>query len=131
MACGQTQLPDSLQMTSDDSTFVSNVVKNMKPLHYTATKTHHGVVVVLVYEKYTLVETLVDGFVEDLVELTPKGLIVYPRESDWLLWYSVASCTVILYLNPKCLPHFFFPILLSFCEGPKPQSYALITTSLG
>jgi hypothetical protein len=26
--------------------------------------------------------------VEDLVELTPKGLIVYPRESDWLLWYS-------------------------------------------
>jgi hypothetical protein len=28
------------------------------------------------------VETLVDGFVEDLVELTPKGLIVYPRESD-------------------------------------------------
>ena len=54
----------------------------MKPLHYTATKTHHGVVVVLVYEKYTLVETLVDGFVEDLVELTPKGLIVYPRESN-------------------------------------------------
>ncbi len=81
-ACGQTQLPDSLQMTSDDSTFVSNVVKNMKPLHYTATKTHHGVIVVLVYEKYTLVETLVDGFVEDLVELTPKGLIVYPREFD-------------------------------------------------
>ena len=80
-ACGQT-LPDSLKMTSDDSTFVSNVVKNMKPLHYTATKTHHGVVVVLVYEKYTLVETLVDGFVEDLVELTPKGLIVYPRESN-------------------------------------------------
>ena len=77
-------------MTSDDSIFVSNVVKNMKPLHYTSTKTHHGVVLVMVYEKYTLVETLVDGFVEDLVELTPKGLIVYPRESEWLLWYSSA-----------------------------------------
>ena len=69
-------------MTSDDSIFVSNVVKNMKPLHYTSAKTHHGVVLVMVYKDYTLVETLVDGFVEDLVELTPKGLIVYPRESE-------------------------------------------------
>jgi len=80
-ACGQTQ-PDSLQMTSDDSTFVINVVKDMKPLRYTATKSHHGVVLVMVFKDYTLVETLVDGFVEDLVELTPKGLIVYPRESN-------------------------------------------------
>lgn len=81
-ACGQTQLPDSLQMTSDDSTFVSNVVKDMHPISYTATKTHHGVVLVMVLDKYTLIETLVDGFVEDLAELTPKGLIVYPRESE-------------------------------------------------
>ena len=81
-ACGQTQLPDSLQMTSDDSTFVSNVVKDMHPISYTATKTHHGVVLVMVFDKYTLIETLVDGFVEDLAELTPKGLIVYPRESE-------------------------------------------------
>jgi hypothetical protein len=36
----------------------------------------------MVFDKYTLIETLVDGFVEDLAELTPKGLIVYPRESD-------------------------------------------------
>ena len=79
-ACGQT--PDSLTMNSDDSIFVKNVVKAMAPKSYTATKTHHGVVVVLVYDKYTLVETLVDGFVEDLVELTEKGIIVYPRESE-------------------------------------------------
>lgn len=80
MAKGQ-QSSDSLTMTADDSLFVSNVVKNMTPLRYTATKSHHGVILVLVYANYTLVETLVDGFVEDLVELTPKGLIVYPRES--------------------------------------------------
>ena len=80
-ACGQ-QVNDSLKMTSDDSTFVSNVVKDMHPISYTATKTHHGVVLVMVFDKYTLIETLVDGFVEDLAELTPKGLIVYPRESD-------------------------------------------------
>lgn len=73
---------DSLTMTPDDSLFVSNVVKNMTPLRYTATKTHHGVVLVMVYDNYTLIETLVDGFVEDLVELTPNGIIVYPRESE-------------------------------------------------
>ena len=80
-ACGQ-QVNDSLKMTSDDSTFVSNVVKDMHPISYTATKTHHGVVLVMVFDKYTLVETLVDGFVEDMAELTSKGIIVYPRESE-------------------------------------------------
>jgi len=77
---GQTKpLP---KMSSDDSSFVETVVLAMKPLSYTATPTHHGVVLVMVYENYTLVETLVDGFVEDLVELTPKEIIVYPRESE-------------------------------------------------
>lgn len=80
MAKGQ-QASDSLTMTADDSLFVSNVVKDMKPLRYSSTKSHHGVILVMVFRDYTLVETLVDGFVEDLVELTPKGLIVYPRES--------------------------------------------------
>lgn len=75
------QSSDSLTMTADDSLFVSNVVKDMKPLRYSSTKSHHGVILVMVFRDYTLVETLVDGFVEDLVELTPKGLIVYPRES--------------------------------------------------
>ena len=80
MAKGQ-QPSDSLKMSKGDLTFVNNVVKDMKPLRYTATKSHHGVILVMVFKDYTLVETLVDGFVEDLVELTPKGLIVYPRES--------------------------------------------------
>jgi hypothetical protein len=70
------------KMSSDDSSFVENVVRNMKPLSYTATPTHHGIVLVMVYKDYTLIETLVDGFVEDLVELTPKEAIVYPRELD-------------------------------------------------
>ena len=70
------------KMSSDDSAFVVTVVNDMKPLSYTATASHHGIVLVMVYKDYTLIETLVDGFVEDLVELTPKGLIVYPRESD-------------------------------------------------
>jgi hypothetical protein len=69
-------------MTSDDSTFVSNVVKSMNPISYTATKSHHGVVLVMIFDKYTLVETLVDGFIEDIAEITPKGIIVYPRESE-------------------------------------------------
>jgi len=54
----------------------------MKPLTYTATPTHRGVVLVMVYKDYTLIETLVDGFVEDLVELTNTEIIVYPRESE-------------------------------------------------
>lgn len=70
------------KMSSDDSSFVENVVRAMKPLSYTATATHHGVVLVMVYKDYTLIETLVDGFVEDLVELTPKKAIVYPREFE-------------------------------------------------
>jgi hypothetical protein len=69
-------------MSSDDSLFVKTVVSNMKPLSFIATPTHHGVVLVMVYKDYTLVETLVDGFVEDLVELTPNEIIVYPRESE-------------------------------------------------
>ena len=70
------------KMSSDDSAFVLTVVKDMKPISYTATKTHHGIVLVMVYKNYTLIETLVDGFVEDLVELTPKNVYVYPRESE-------------------------------------------------
>lgn len=70
------------KMSSDDSSFVANVVKDMKPLSYTATPTHHGIVLVMVYKDYTLIETLVDGFVEDVAEITPKKLIVYPRESE-------------------------------------------------
>ena len=73
------QLP---KMSSDDSAFVLTVVKDMKPISYTATKSHHGIVLVMVYKDYTLIETLVDGFVEDLVELTPKTVYVYPRESE-------------------------------------------------
>ena len=70
------------KMSSDDSAFVLTVVYDMKPISYTATKTHHGIVLVMVYQDYTLIETLVDGFVEDLAELTPNGFMVYPRESD-------------------------------------------------
>ena len=69
-------------MNADDSAFVLNVVNSMKPLSYTATPTHRGIVLVMIYESYTLIETLVEGFVEDLVELTPTNLIVYPRESE-------------------------------------------------
>ena len=69
-------------LTKQDSIFVSNVIKDMKPLTYTATPTHRGVVLVMVYKDYTLIETLVDGFVKDLVELTNTEIIVYPRESE-------------------------------------------------
>lgn len=70
------------KMSSDDSAFVLTVVKDMKPISYTATASHHGIVLVMVFKDYTLIETLVDGFVEDLVELTPKKAYLYPRESE-------------------------------------------------
>lgn len=69
-------------LTTDDKQFVENVVKDMKPLRYTATATHHGVVLVMVFKDYTLIETLVDGYVEDLIELTKDGVYTYPRESE-------------------------------------------------
>ena len=80
-ACGQ-QLPDSFKLTSEDSSFISHVVTDMDPDHYIATKTHFGIVIVMVFRDYTLIETLVEDYVEDIAELTPKGIIVYPRESE-------------------------------------------------
>jgi len=70
------------KLTQDDSIFIQNVIKDRKPLTYTATPTYHGVVLVMVFKDYTLLETLVDGFVEDVAEITPKELVVYSRESE-------------------------------------------------
>ena len=81
MSKGQcVQASDTL--TTDELEFVQNVVRDMKPLRYTATPTHHGVALVMIFPEYTLIETLVDGYVEDLIELTREGVHIYPREFD-------------------------------------------------
>ena len=81
MSKGQSN-SESDTLTTDSKEFVETVVKDMKPLRYTATPTHHGVVLVMVFCDYTLIETLVDGYVEDLIELTKEGIHVYPREFE-------------------------------------------------
>jgi hypothetical protein len=80
MVSGKTKNPTSL--TKDDSTFVHNIVSFMKPLHYTVTKSKNEMVLVMVFEDHTEIDTLVDGFILDIIEIKGQSLVVYPRESD-------------------------------------------------
>lgn len=82
---GQTTVTSNLTLTAltaSDSFFISNVVKEEKPIAYTATKTHQFVVLVMTFADRTVIYTLGEEFVEDILEFVDGKIIVYPREFD-------------------------------------------------
>lgn len=79
---GQTTVKSNLTLTASDSFFISNVVKEEKPIAYTATKTHQFVVLVMTFADRTVIYTLGEEFVEDIIEFVDGKIIVYPREFD-------------------------------------------------
>jgi hypothetical protein len=79
---GQTTVTSNLTLTASDSFFISNVVKEEKPIAYTATKTYQFTVLVMTFADRTLIYTLTEDFVEDIIEFAEGKIIVYPREFD-------------------------------------------------
>lgn len=79
---GQTTVKPNLTLTASDSFFISNILKEEKPIAYTATKTNQFVVLVMTFTDRTLIYTLGEEFVEDIIEFVDGKLIVYPREFD-------------------------------------------------
>ena len=82
---GQTTVTSNLTLTAltaSDSFFVNNIVKLEKPIAYTATKTYQFTVLVMTFADRTLIYTLTEDFVEDIIEFAEGKIIVYPREFD-------------------------------------------------
>ena len=82
---GQTTVTSNLTLTAltaGDSLFVNNIVKLEKPIAYTATKTYQFTVLVMTFADRTLIYTLTEDFVEDIIEFAEGKIIVYPREFD-------------------------------------------------
>jgi hypothetical protein len=79
---GQTTVKSNLTLTAGDSFFVNNIVKLEKPIAYTATKTYQFTVLVMTFADRTLIYTLTEDFVEDIIEFAEGKIIVYPREFD-------------------------------------------------
>jgi hypothetical protein len=79
---GQTAVTSNLTLTASDSLFVNNIVKLEKPIAYTATKTYQFTVLVMTFADRTLIYTLTEDFVEDIIEFAEGKIIVYPREFD-------------------------------------------------
>lgn len=79
---GQTTVTSNLTLTASDSLFVNNIVKLEKPIAYTATKTYQFTVLVMTFADRTLIYTLTEDFVEDIIEFAEGKIIVYPREFD-------------------------------------------------
>ena len=82
ISMGQSLTKPSTKLNASDSMFIKNIVLAEKPISYTAIKTKENIVMVLVFADSTLVYTLNEDFVEDIIELVDGKIIVYPKEFD-------------------------------------------------